>query len=765
MPGDARSSKGPSPSSPSSSSKTVSKMGPPPAKKMGSLSSIQAKLNFSARPSTGSTTIQTKNAEDRKKMPPPTLTAKAVPVVPSSSRAPNISSKSAPSLGASTKDKGRANDNLEIMDDEDEAFEATIKALDSTSGMMWADRYAPTNEVDLAPGKARLKKVKGWLHEALYGHPPNTAPQGESLERLRDKVRKYRRILLLTGPAGAGKTTSFRVIAQEMGLDVVEWNEAIEERSLGGGFDRESPVYKLTSFLSRNSFTPLAMTQSSSQASSSRPKARPRILLLSSIPNVSHLPTKEAFQAALLSFCQSYTSSSCPLVIIYSSVGSSGRAEESWMDRERGSTDGITEILGKDMRDGPWSTEVDFLPLAPSFAVRALNRILPLAVKSPSDRPPASALQLIALTCNGDLRSAVNSLQLLCSRVAKQDGRKRKRDDEELNSKSKAKGRGSQGGKGAKLDLSDQLRAVLDVVSRKEQSLNLFHSLGKIFYNKRVTDPGIEEEDRELYSFVRAMPEPDGLPSHLKDFERSRSMVQIEAFIPTIPVDTSSFALWVHQSLPAYCTDVDQVGAALDDLCSADVMRTEEDIWQSSTHAIAYALHLTIRGVQMALPSPVPRNRQKIVKPQFFESYRLSRINTDKLNYGAAYLTKKAIAASAKLAGAGGAPSVDDPPWGGMIPKDVIATEMLPMMIKIQSASKTPLLPSAVQSLAMPPYAMLTMGEIELRANEDISQELSELAVGEEESEVVDTSVWVDESDNAPQEDDALAGDDIENWD
>jgi hypothetical protein len=39
----------------------------------------------------------------------------------------------------------------------------------------------------------------------------------------------------LTGPAGAGKTTSVRLIAMEMGIDVIEWGEGVEEYSLGGG--------------------------------------------------------------------------------------------------------------------------------------------------------------------------------------------------------------------------------------------------------------------------------------------------------------------------------------------------------------------------------------------------------------------------------------------------------------------------------------------------------------------------------------------------
>lgn len=87
-----------------------------------------------------------------------------------------------------------------------------------------------------------------------------------------------------------------------------------------------------------------------------------------------------------------------------------------------------------------------------------MTKVLDSALTDPTRRPPISALQLIALTSNGDLRSAINSLQLLCSRNRGDAGKKRKAQTEMGGPKKK--GKGSRGGKGAKLDVSDDLRAV-----------------------------------------------------------------------------------------------------------------------------------------------------------------------------------------------------------------------------------------------------------------------------------------------------------------
>lgn len=58
------------------------------------------------------------------------------------------------------------------------------------------------------------------------------------------------------------------------------------------------------------------------------------------------------------------------MVIIHSDAGSGGRAEESWMDRDKGGREGVVDIIGKDVKNGPWCQELEQVAtFIPSSAV------------------------------------------------------------------------------------------------------------------------------------------------------------------------------------------------------------------------------------------------------------------------------------------------------------------------------------------------------------------------------------------------------------
>jgi cell cycle checkpoint protein len=76
--------------------------------------------------------------------------------------------------------------------------------------------------------------------------------------------------------------------------------------------------------------------------------------------------------------------------------------------------------------------------------------------------PSKEVLDIIVESSNGDIRSAVMALQFACVIEMGNKGRKRKT-----------------GEKAAAV--------VLESVTRREQSLVLFHLMGKVLYNKRMS--------------------------------------------------------------------------------------------------------------------------------------------------------------------------------------------------------------------------------------------------------------------------------------
>lgn len=78
--------------------------------------------------------------------------------------------------------------------------------------------------------------------------------------------------------------------------------------------------------------------------------------------------------------------------------------------------------------------------------------------KAAGSAPSKEVLDAIVESANGDIRSAIMALQFAC--VIELPGRSKKK-------------------------LGEQ-RAVLEAVTRREQSLALFHLLGKVMYNKRT---------------------------------------------------------------------------------------------------------------------------------------------------------------------------------------------------------------------------------------------------------------------------------------
>ena len=145
---------------------------------------------------------------------------------------------------------------------------------------------------------------------------------------------------------------------------------------------------------------------------------------------------------------------------------------------------------------------------------------------SPSLRPAKNMLDMIVTCSRGDIRGAVMELQL-SSLVDKKPTKKGKKSG------------------------SNNFVAFLKLASQREQSLALFHLIGKVMYNKRTPycwlgipilrcvsagkgDPpsssATKREREQLRLLEQSIPNPEKLPSHLKFHDRKASLVDVNVW-------------------------------------------------------------------------------------------------------------------------------------------------------------------------------------------------------------------------------------------
>ncbi|KAJ7211337.1 Rad17 cell cycle checkpoint protein-domain-containing protein [Mycena pura] len=453
---------------------------------------------------------------------------------------------------------------------------------------------------ELAVHAKKVLDVRRWLDEALVGGPSG-------------KLRKYRRILALTGPAGTGKTATIRVLARELDCEVLEWrnamvdtsptifrDDALPETTYPHPYDSESLFSKFEAFLARASMCRTIFDDASESSSPQSQSSRRRIILLEDLPNILHANTRTRFHVALQSLVMSSALNPVPVVIVVSDAGMRGEASDERLangsyGKDRDDVLDIRTILPKDILNGPYVTQIGFNPIAPTLMKKALQTLISThfaSSKCNGFAPTKETLDIVIQTSNGDIRSAIMALQFAC--VV-----------------------GMPGVKGRKKG-SSNAAVVLQAVTRREQSLELFHLIGKVMYNKRKGDPPNPsatardmQKERDLDALLK---DPQKLPSFLDSHARRTSRVNVDLLYADSPVDSSLFSLYIHQNYTQFCNEVEECDGVADWLSWIDSSGGEA-WYQANPHRF----HLLTLGTLHSLPSPVPRRGQKLFKPEFFD--------------------------------------------------------------------------------------------------------------------------------------------------
>ena len=270
----------------------------------------------------------------------------------------------------------------------------------------WPQKHSPTTSAGLAIHKKKVEDVSDWLLRAREG-------------------RSRKRVLVLKGPAGCGKTATLEVLAKEGGWGVVEWGN-LTGGGLGGGggsdYDGgwkpgggEGFASAFEDWLFRGGTWGCLDLISSSGVRTNHPSSqdsdptRRKLLLLEDLPNLSHPGTLLSFRTAIRSYLSlppSPPNSNLPpippLILIVSEV-SEGTGSSTNMGMS------VHRMLGPQILSHSLLSEIQFRKVARTLLVKCLEDV----VRKEGYGGIFGKEVLEALAEQGDLRGAIGGLEML----------------------------------------------------------------------------------------------------------------------------------------------------------------------------------------------------------------------------------------------------------------------------------------------------------------------------------------------------------------
>ena len=244
----------------------------------------------------------------------------------------------------------------------------------------WSDKNTPKSSGELAVHPKKISEVKMWLESRL--------------------ISKNKGILLLTGPAGSGKTATIKALCGELNIYIQEWSAPMENSAFDSKSYFDSSEKKFDEFdnvpysghkknfelfmKGANRFAVLGGTSTS------------KIILMEDLPTFAYRDTT-FFHQTLRKHHRRH-----PIVIIQS--------ESSSKD------DKIRLLFPPEFIQELGMNQISFNPIAPTNMVKALQNIIQKESQQNSKIlvPDKNTLNTLATNSQGDIRSAINSLQFAC---------------------------------------------------------------------------------------------------------------------------------------------------------------------------------------------------------------------------------------------------------------------------------------------------------------------------------------------------------------
>ncbi len=434
-----------------------------------------------------------------------------------------------------------------------------------------------------------------------------------------------KRLLILKGPSGAGKTATILMLAKAMGVDISEWKNPIGSEfsseaylSMSAHFEDflgRSGKYNNLVLADTNDDVPATPSCSTDAVGKKR---KDRIILMEEFPN-----TFQSTSIALRSFRSSvlqYLASTAP------SVGTSVAKQqdqnpnvtplvmiitETQSTTTTAASDSFTahRLLGAQLSNHPCVSTIEFNPIASTYLTKGLDLVVQKEARQSGRRRIPGPAALKKLGEVGDIRSAIGTLEFLCLRGQDED-------DWGGRVASKAKKGANNSSALTKLE-----KDSLDMVSQRESTLGLFHAVGKVVYNKRDDFAGR----------AAAGEPPTQPPQHLSEHVRPRiAQVSADELIDETGTDIVTFIAALHENFVLSCEGrsfTENLVGCMDALSDSDALgsprggrfgpsgglgsgTTQRDC--DIVRQDEMRFQVSVRGLLFALPDPVKRRTHPI---------------------------------------------------------------------------------------------------------------------------------------------------------
>ncbi|KJZ73583.1 hypothetical protein HIM_07139 [Hirsutella minnesotensis 3608] len=462
----------------------------------------------------------------------------------------------------------------------------------------WSERFGPRNLDELAVHKKKVADVRRWLEDVMAG-------------RLRQRV------LVLKGAAGSGKTATVRLLARDMGCELLEWKNPAKS-----GPSIAPASAQFDEFLGRGGkFGTLDIDGPTTSPSSSNlgpaEDRTKRMILVEEFPNTfsRSSSTLTSFRQSILQYLAAHVSSGPmfgrkppresikPIILVIS---------ETLLTTTSASADSLTahRLLGPEILRHPGVTVIEFNAIAPTLLAKALELIVQKEARKSGRRRTPGPMVLKKLGEIGDIRNAISSLEFLCLKG-----------DEEGDWGGKVTFTKQKKGARDAIGLTDAENESLESVSRREASLGIFHAVGKVVYNKRDEAPPAGHTVENL---------PAYLAQHVRP---KRSQVSVDSLIDEIGTDTATFISALHENYILSCestesmdlsTSMDYVNECIEYLSLSDLLCPSRDVFfggggfsgrDSGSHLLRQdemTFQVAVRGMLFSLPNPVKRKTTQV---------------------------------------------------------------------------------------------------------------------------------------------------------